>query len=173
MKTLKHMIVLAAVSLGALAPVAFASGEHGDAHHGHDEAAIGQTGKASDAKRTITIEMSDAMRFSPAAVQVKQGETVRFVVKNTGKIKHEMVLGTEAELKEHYELMKKFPGMEHADPNMVTVHPGQTGEIVWKFTRAGTVSFACLQPGHYDAGMKGVVMVAQGKKTDGHTSHHH
>ncbi len=79
--------------------------------------------------------MTDAMRFVPASVSVQQGETVRFVVKNSGKVKHEMLLGTENELKEHYEVMKKNPDMEHADENMVTVAPGNSGEIVWQFTK--------------------------------------
>jgi len=85
------------------------------------------------------------------------------------------VLGTEKELKEHYEVMKKNPEMEHADGNMVTVAPGQTGEIVWQFTKTGKVDFACLQPGHYDAGMKGAVNVsgATTKKADGHGDHKH
>ena len=80
-----------------------------------------------------------------------------------GQVKHEMVLGTDKALKEHYEVMKKNPEMEHADANMVTVAPGKTGEIIWQFTKAGKVEFACLQPGHYDAGMKGLVKVAGNK----------
>ena len=104
--------------------------------------------------------MTDTMRFNPSSIRVKQGDTIRFVVKNSGQLKHEFVLGTEKELKEHYEVMKKFPEMEHADPNMVTVAPGKTGDVIWRFTKAGRVDFACLQPGHYDAGMKGAVSVA-------------
>jgi len=72
--------------------------------------------------------------------------------------------------------MMKMPGMEHADDNMISVAPGQTGELVWRFSKAGKVDFACLQPGHYDAGMKGVVTVAQkagATKTDGHNDHKH
>ena len=85
-----------------------------------------------------------------------------------------MVLGTEKELKEHYEVMKKNPEMEHADENMVTVQPGKSGEIIWQFTKAGKVNFACLQPGHYDAGMKGSVMVGgKAMADDGHTTHKH
>jgi uncharacterized cupredoxin-like copper-binding protein len=90
---------------------------------------------------------------------------VRFVVRNSGQLEHEFVLGTEKELKKHYAVMKKFPGMEHADPNMVTVAPGKSGEVVWRFTKTGKVDFACLQPGHYDAGMKGAVTVTAGKST--------
>ena len=147
----------------------------GHAHsHGHDDAdAIGAPGRVTKATRTVNVDMTDAMRFNPARVQVKQGETVRFVVKNSGQLKHEFVLGTEKELKEHYEVMKKNPEMEHAEDNMVTVAPGKTGEVVWQFTKAGKVDFACLQPGHYDAGMKGLVRVAAGKtaaKADSHDS---
>lgn len=136
--------------------IASASGTHAG---GHDETAIGEPGVASEATRTVAVDMADTMRFSPASLTAKQGETIRFVVKNSGKTKHEFVLGSAKELKEHYEVMKKYPEMEHADPNMVTVAPGQVGEVVWKFTKPGKVDFACLQPGHYDAGMKGQVMV--------------
>ena len=139
-----------------VAVTAIASGTH---KGGHDEQAIGKPGVASKVTRTITMDMGDTMRFSVPNVTARQGETIRFVVKNSGKIKHEMVLGTEKELKEHYEVMKKNPEMKHADANMVTVAPGKTGEIIWQFTKAGKVEFACLQPGHYDAGMKGLVTV--------------
>ena len=144
---------------------------------GYESEAIGKPGVAAKASRTVQVDMADTMRFLPASVSVQQGETVRFVVKNSGKLKHEMVLGTEKELKEHYEVMKKNPEMEHADENMVTVAPGKSGEIVWQFTRAGKIDFACLQPGHYDAGMKGAVTVAAVKgmavKGDSHGNHKH
>ena len=150
--------------------------EHEDGHgHDHGTEAIGQAGELAKASRTIAVEMSDAMRFTPVNIQVKKGETIRFVVKNAGQLKHEMVLGTEDALKAHAEVMKKNPEMEHADPNMVTVMPGQTGEMVWQFTKAGKVNFACLQPGHYDAGMKGQVTVASARKsqTMSHGEHTH
>jgi uncharacterized cupredoxin-like copper-binding protein len=103
--------------------------------------------------------MTDNMRYTPSSIQVKQGETVRFVVKNQGKVKHELSLGTQKELLEHLEQMKKFPDMEHDEPGKVTLAPGKQGEILWQFTKAGTVDFACLMPGHYEAGMKGAVKV--------------
>ncbi|EYC52179.1 hypothetical protein AZ34_14720 [Hylemonella gracilis str. Niagara R] len=141
---------------------AFAGGNHGGGHgHGDEETAIGKPGVAARVSRTVTIEMSDNMRYSPADVQVKQGETLRFVVKNVGKVKHEMSLGTEKELLEHLEQMKKFPDMEHDEPGKVTLAPGKQGEIIWQFTKAGTVHFACLMPGHYEAGMKGAVKVGK------------
>lgn len=158
--TLKPL--LAMLSLAMSAGASLASGTHAGGH-GHDESAIGQAGVASAITRTVQVEMSDAMRFTPASVSARQGETIRFVIRNAGAIKHEFVLGTEKELKEHYEVMKKFPEMEHSDPNMITLAGGETGEIIWQFTQAGKVDFACLQPGHYDAGMKGKVSVAKTK----------
>ena len=171
---MKPYPLIAAISVASLFSTAMAAGNHAG---GHESDAIGKPGVAAKASRTVQIDMTDAMRYSPASVSVRQGETVRFVVKNSGKLKHEMVLGTEKELMEHYEVMKKNPEMEHADENMVTVAPGKSGEIVWQFTKAGKIDFACLQPGHYDAGMKGAVNVASVKgarmKEAGHGDHKH
>jgi len=134
--------------------------------HAHDPGehalAFGQPGDAQQVTRTVEITMSDALRFTPSSVSVQRNETIRFVLKNVGQLKHEMVLGTIDELKKHAALMIRFPDMQHSDPNQASVAPGETGELVWRFTRAGTVDFACLQPGHYDAGMKGQVVVSQG-----------
>ena len=143
--------------LALAAPAAHAAGSHAD---GHADTAIGEPGQAGRVTRTVRIDMNDAMRFTPPRVTARRGQTIRFVVSNSGKVKHELVLGSPKDLREHAELMKKFPEMEHAEPNMVTLAPGQAGELVWRFSRAGRVDFACLQPGHYDAGMKGFVAVA-------------
>ena len=140
-----------------LALSAMANGNHAGGHGSVEE--IGKPGLAAQVTRTVNVDMTDDMRFHTSKIAVKQGETIRFVAKNSGQIKHEMVLGTAKELKDHYEVMKKNPEMEHADENMVTVAPGQSGEIIWQFTKPGKVEFACLQPGHYDAGMKGSVNV--------------
>ncbi len=128
-------------------------------NHTSHGATLGKPGDPTKVSRTVEVDMTDAMRFTPARVNVKKGETVRFVVKNSGQLKHEMVLGTAKELRAHAELMKKFPEMEHADPNQVRLDPGKTGELVWQFTRVGTFDFACLQPGHFDAGMRGRIAV--------------
>lgn len=152
---------IAAVAALMMTGAAAAAGDHGGhGAHGKESSAVGQPGKAAQASRTVEVDMFDTMRFKPETIDAKQGETIRFLVKNSGKVRHEMVIGTPQELKEHYAMMMKMPGMEHADENMLTVDPGKTGELVWQFTRAGTVDFACLQPGHYDAGMKGQVKVA-------------
>jgi uncharacterized cupredoxin-like copper-binding protein len=139
----------------------FASGNHSG---GHDAVTIGKPGVAAKVSRTIQVDMSDAMRFTPASISAKQGETIRFVVKNSGQLSHEFVLGTTKDLTAHYEVMKKNPEMEHADDNMLTVKPGQTSEMLWQFTKAGTVDFACLHPGHFDAGMKGKIAVLPTKR---------
>ena len=151
--------VLALMTI-ALSSSAFAGGNHAGGHgHDDEETAIGKPGVVARVNRSITIEMNDSMRYAPADVLVKQGETIRFVVKNVGKVKHELSLGTQQELMEHLEQMKKFPDMEHDEPSKVTLAPGKQGEIVWQFTKAGAVNFACLMPGHYEAGMKGQVKV--------------
>jgi uncharacterized cupredoxin-like copper-binding protein len=158
-------IALAALSGGALA--------HGDNSHAapkidYSKAEEMPFGKAADprkAKRTIRVGMSDEMRFMPAEVTVRQGEVVRFVVANKGKVMHEMVLGTMEDLKKHAEMMKKHPGMEHDEPHMAHVQPGKNGEMGWQFTNAGEFYYGCLIPGHFEAGMIGKVTVtpADGK----------
>ncbi len=109
--------------------------------------------------RTIEVVMTDQMRFTPDLVKVKKGDVIKFVHTNSGQIMHEFVLGTSTSLNEHAEMMKKFPGMEHSEPYMAHVPPGETKSIIWKFSKAGEFAFGCLIPGHYDAGMKGKVLV--------------
>ena len=132
---------------------------HADGHHGEANAAVGEPGTAADVDRTIDVVMNDGMRFIPDSIDVKAGETIRFDLKNEGAVKHEMVIGELKYLIEHSEQMKKFPGMEHDEPNMLLLDPASSGELIWTFTKTGSIDFACLQPGHYDAGMKGVVAV--------------
>jgi uncharacterized cupredoxin-like copper-binding protein len=159
--------------LTALALVPIGAYAHDDTHQGtmHRKAdggqpggaghaqAIGKPGDPKKVSRTIQVLMSDDMKFTPAKIDVKRGETIRFAVRNAGRLRHEMVLGSMAELKQHAELMRKMPGMEHADANMITLDPGKTGKMIWRFTKAGTFDFGCLQPGHFEAGMMGKVSV--------------
>jgi uncharacterized cupredoxin-like copper-binding protein len=140
---------------------------HGDADHDKKAAPVrkeqkdwGIAGDAKTVKRTIELRMTDNMRFTPDRIDVRQGETVRIVLKNDGKMLHEFVLGTKKELDEHAALMLKFPTMEHDEPYMAHVPVGKTGEIIWTFNRAGNFDFACLIAGHYQAGMVGKVVVA-------------
>lgn len=140
---------------------------HGNNHHPKPSGEVKMEQKEwgigahpSKATRTIEVRMADNMRFTPERIDVKLGETLRFVVINAGKVMHEFVLGTKKELDEHAELMKKFPNMEHDEPYMAHVAPGKKGEIIWTFNRAGEFDFACLLPGHFDAGMVGKIKVS-------------
>ena len=119
----------------------------------------GIAGDPAKVRRTIQLRMDDTMRFTPNALNIKKGETVRLVVVNAGQVLHEIVIGTPADLKAHAEMMKKHPGMEHDEPHMAHVKAGQKGEIVWTFNRAGQFEFACLIPGHFEAGMMGRISV--------------
>lgn len=123
------------------------------------EKPFGRTGDPRKVTRTIRIDGYDTMRYTPAEITVRQGETIRFVVHNAGKVMHETVLGTLEELQEHAEAMRKNPTMEHDEPYMVHVAPGQSGEMVWQFTQPGEFHFGCLIPGHFEAGMRGRIKV--------------
>lgn len=123
----------------------------------------GIAGDAHAVNRTITLSMSDKMRFTPNHLNVKQGETIKLVIKNTGAGLHELVIGTKPELDEHAALMVKFPDMQHDEPYMAHVAPGKTSELIWTFNRPGTFDFACLIAGHYQAGMVGTIQVTASK----------
>lgn len=164
MKTKQALAVL----LAAAAVLASPAHAHGDEKHSApqtydaskvEDTPFGQQGNPAKVTRTIRVGMNDKMRFEPEHISIKKGENVRFVVANHGAVLHEMVLGTPQALKEHADMMKKHPGMEHEEPSMTHVKPGASGEIVWQFTKAGDFQFACLLPGHFEAGMVGKVVV--------------
>ena len=168
-RILSAVAFVAATTFALLPPAALA---HGDAAGAAppkaavstEMHAFGIEGNPKNASRRIAISMDDNMRYSQPEIRVKQGETVTFVVTNKGKLLHELVLGTAEELQQHAELMRKNPGMEHADPYMLHVKPGATGRLTWKFANAGTFLFGCLVAGHFEAGMKGEIVVAANKR---------
>ena len=123
------------------------------------ETDFGKTGDARRVGRTILVMLDDTMRFTPGELVIKQGGTIRFVVRNRGKVMHEMVLGREEELKAHALLMQKHPDMEHDEPYMTHVAPGKEQAMVWQFTRPGDFLYGCLVPGHFEAGMVGRIKV--------------
>nr|WP_325048249.1 cupredoxin family protein [Achromobacter spanius] len=157
--TLLHTSFAALALMLSVAALAAGDHAHGDHAQPAADAPIGTPGDPGRVTRTVEIDMNDAMRFSPGSIDVEAGETVRLNVRNSGKIRHELVLGTDADLQAHYAMMMKDPGMRHEEPNAVSLEAGKSGEIVWRFDKAGTVSFGCLEPGHYAAGMKGSVSV--------------
>jgi uncharacterized cupredoxin-like copper-binding protein len=123
------------------------------------EQPFGRPGDARKVKRVIPIDMSDAMRFFPSEVSVKRGDTVRFEARNSGELPHEMVIGTMDDLKKHAAHMKKNSEMHEHGANAAHAAPGAKAGIVWEFTRRGEFYFACLVPGHFDAGMIGTIVV--------------
>jgi uncharacterized cupredoxin-like copper-binding protein len=158
--TVAFLLGLAALGLAAQAHA------HGDNAHSSMSANVkaqqqawGIAAGTKTAARRIEVGMSDAMRFTPSLIEVKLGETIKFVIKNEGQVLHEFVLGTEEKLAEHAAMMVKFPNMEHDEPYMAHVLPGKTGEINWTFNRAGEFDFACLIAGHFQAGMVGKIKV--------------
>lgn len=136
-----------------------APGAHGAASAAAEQKPWGVAGTAAQVDRTIEIGMDDRMRFTPERIEVKQGETIRFVHRNDGKVMHEFVLGTRETLDKHAEMMMQHPGMAHGEAYMAHVAPGEQGEMIWTFNRAGEFDFACLIVGHYQAGMRGSVRV--------------
>ena len=178
MKTIS--LALAFASLLALSSSAFAHGDesHADKKAGpvkKEQKAWGIAGDAAAVKRTVEIKMLDTMHFAPDVIQVRTGDTVKFVLSNTGRMQHELVIGTKKELDEHAALMLKFPNMEHDEPYMAHVAPGKTGEVIWTFNRAGEFDFACLMAGHYQAGMSGKIRVTSVAVAtdDTHADHKH
>lgn len=141
----------------------------------------GHPGKASAVDRTVHIKAEDSMRFVPAKLTVKAGQTIKFVIKNVGQLKHELVLGPKSEQKEHEKEMREMMEsskmhsekmgkmhsgkmhMAHSDPNEVTLPPGKTETLIWTFTQPGTYQYACHEPGHYAAGMFGTITVMKAR----------
>ncbi|WP_369600348.1 cupredoxin family protein [Hahella sp. SMD15-11] len=142
-------------------------GGHHDTDSHHDEHSetfrSGRPGKVEEVDRVIHVTASDKMRFDPPDFRVRPGETIRFVVKNEGRIDHEFVVGTRDEHQEHRKEMREQMGMgpmEHEDPNAITVPPGQTRELIWTFSEAEDIQAACNLPGHYEAGMHVAIEVS-------------
>ncbi len=129
------------------------------AHDGHALTPL----VAQVVSRSMALRMDDQMRFTPSQIEVQAGETVRFVVHNAGQTMHEMVLGSDAEIRQHAQAMQQGAGHEaghsHGSGAAITVAAGQKGELVVRFAQAQKLQMACLIPGHYEAGMRGTVNV--------------
>ena len=143
------------LSFGVAAPL------HVYAHEGEHFSA-GEPGNPKKPARVVAVTMSEGdgkMLFIPDKVDIRKGEQVRFIIRNNGALTHEFMLASVKDNDKHAELMKKYPDMEHDDPNGKTIEPGKTAEIIWRFSKAGLFEFACLIPGHREAGMHGAVNV--------------
>lgn len=148
---------------GMLSSAHASPGHHGHGHSGHGAFAAGEPGDPKKVSRTVHIQMRESedgkMSFAPAELNFRKGEQVKFVLRNVGKIEHEFVLDSPEANAEHKAQMAKDPAMKHDDPNEKHVEAAKTGEFLWRFTKAGVFEYACLIPGHYEAGMKGSVTV--------------
>ena len=148
----------AAVPLAAGIPLPYPA----DAHEAHTTFSAGEPGKPKRPARVVMVTMKEGdgkMSYSPDRIEVRKGEQIRFILKNNGLLDHEFMLATIEDNLKHAELMKKFPEMEHDDPNSKRLKPNGTSEILWRFTKSGEFEFACLIPGHREAGMHGKVIV--------------
>jgi uncharacterized cupredoxin-like copper-binding protein len=134
--------------------------QHADDAHQHGDSAAGRPGNPKKISRTIKITALD-IKYDKPKIQVRTDETIKFVVTNTGKLRHEFMIGDLDEQREHAEMMKQMPDMVHEDANTLTLEPGETKSLVWQFTKTGKLEVACHIPGHYEAGMKSRVVVAR------------
>lgn len=162
---LNTMLSIAGLMLLACCTRAAVAAE-GDHAHGRSTATLGQTpfgiaGNARNVSRTIVVDMTDDMRFKPAVIEARTGETIRFRTRNRGRLVHEMVIGRMSDLQEHAAAMRKSPTVQHHEANAAQVQPGGVHDIVWKFDRSGEFSYACLIAGHLEAGMVGTIIVKQ------------
>jgi uncharacterized cupredoxin-like copper-binding protein len=147
------MAALFSFDVAVLVPAYAHEGEHFSA---------GEPGNPKNPFRVVEVTMHEgngAMGFSPATLEVKRGEQIKFIITNGGALAHEFILANEKDNLKHAELMKKYPDMEHDDPNGKTVQPNAHNEILWRFSKSGTFEYACLIPGHREAGMIGKVTV--------------
>ncbi len=154
-------IALAAVTL--LSTNVWA-GEGPSGHsHGQDETFwAGEPGNPKKPARIVQVTMGESdgkMLFVPARLEVRKGDQIKFVLRNNGELDHEFVLASTADNLKHAEAMKQHPDMAHEEPNGRQLAAKKTGEMVWKFTRAGEFEYACLIPGHREAGMTGTIVV--------------
>jgi uncharacterized cupredoxin-like copper-binding protein len=154
-------LVLATTLLALTISPAFAGGTHGGGHGEMMEVGMpaNKTGGMTKVKVSLIETADGEMLFEPRQLDFKAGETVIFTITNDGEADHEFVMDKLENNAKHKELMAKFPEMEHDDPNAIRLQPGENGTIVWTFANAGRFEFACLIPGHYEAGMHGALIV--------------
>lgn len=169
-----RQLVFAAGVLVAAGGVAVAGpGPKGHGHSDGTDTPYGIPGDPRKPARTVEVIMTDGpegMRYEPSRIEIRQGEQIRFVMKNHGQLEHEFVLATFEENAAHAKEMEKNPEMEHDEPNMKRLKPAAGADVLWRFTRPGEFQYACLIPGHMQAGMKGVVIVRPAKAGAGNSS---
>ena len=158
---IKAALIYGAISLAIVITTSLYSlsyfNEHGGDGHGHDHAVPAQV--LAPSTKEVRIEVDDTMRFSPATWEAKAGEPIRIILVNKGKTDHELVIGSEKEIIAHAKEMANPSAIGHHHTNEISAKPGQQAELVWTFKGPGQYTMACFEPGHYEAGMKGVINV--------------
>lgn len=151
------LILAATIALTMLSGVSIAGGEHKHSHKKNDNETMSSVGSPADpakATKTIRVVTKDSMRYEfSEPFAPKAGEVIKFIVFNEGKINHEFSVGDAKEQKAHLEMMRNMPNMVHEDGNSITVKPGETRELTWRFSGTNEVVIACNIPGHFEAGM--------------------
>ena len=156
--------VAAAMTLALVQGATGAAGPKGHTHATFNAGAPGDPKKPFRVVEVRATEGNGTMAFDPPKIVVEQGEQIKFVIRNSGELAHEFMLDSFEANKKHAIAMQKNPEMEHDDPNGKRVETKKEADLIWRFTKRGTFEYACLIPGHYEAGMKGVVeVVAKGK----------
>lgn len=134
-----------------------------DGHDGHEMGSMegsmmGEPADEADADRTINVVMLDELAYDPAELQVDKGEVVTFAVVNEGEARHEFVLGDE-DFQDSHEADMADGAHNEAMSNGLSLEPGASGSLTWRFTESGEVLYGCHEPGHYEGGMVGAVEV--------------
>ena len=163
---MKSVLIYGGVSLALVIAASVYSlsyfNEHGGDGHSHDHGTP-QAKLNAPSMKEIRVEVDDAMRFSPAIWEAQAGEPIRIILFNKGKVDHELVIGTEKEIIAHAKEMASPGAKGHHHTNEISAKPGQQAELVWTFKKPGQYAMACFEPGHYEAGMKGVINVVAKK----------
>lgn len=158
----KFTLVRTAIAASALALISYVVVQQPAFAHDAPHFTAGEPGNPKRTSKTVMISMREGdgkMLFSPSRIEVRQNEQIKFVLTNVGYLTHEFMIATPEENKKHAVLMQKYPDMVHEDPNGRTVKTKEKSELIWRFTKKGTFEFACLIPGHYEAGMYGTIIV--------------
>jgi uncharacterized cupredoxin-like copper-binding protein len=158
---IKGVLIYGGISLALVIAASLYSlsyfNEHGGDGHGHDHGAPAQV--VAPAMKEVRIVVDDTMRFTPATWETQVGEPIRIILLNNGKVDHELVIGSEKEIIAHGKEMANPGAKGHHHTNEISAKPGQQAELVWTFKKPGQYAMACFEPGHYEAGMKGVINV--------------
>ena len=158
---MRPVLIYGAISLALVIAASLYSlsyfNEHGGDGHSHDHGTPAQV--LTPSMKEVRIEVDDTMRFIPAKWVAQVGEPIRIILVNKSKVDHELVIGSEKEIISHAKEMTNPNTKGHHHTNEISAKPGQQAELVWTFKEPGQYAMACFEPGHYEAGMKGIINV--------------